>query len=404
MNRVIIKRRDHLADYFFKNILYFIALISMISCTTCFAEKAASDHIIIDHTTVYKNVTIDLQDKSFIINNNAALTIENCSIIGTISPDNPTLFNIISGEVILKNNSVSVTSNGMSPNPTSVSLYHVFTLNEAKITLSENTFTVDKPYTISVLVTGKALTKDFVITNNTFYQFHGGLFIDNSQNTSIQNNFFNQVSGSNIYLDNTLNSNIQHNTILFPGNNNVGDAIDIVDSSNINIINNYIGNDSCYSLYILNGESITIDNNKIVGGITYAISINSTNSLNLGNNNYLLLIYNYYNNELNVHKKMNNNVTNFNINVTNNYLSQNRYGLAAKNTKGLTVKNNFFIQHFSNAADRQFWTNNDILITESTDIIWEDNLYKEAYSQANDNENSLSQQFVTFPRQGGVIL
>ena len=63
-------------------------------------------------------------------------------------------------------------------------------------------------------------------------------------------------------------------------------------------------------------------------------------------------------------------VVNGNITITNNYISQNRYGFAADNVDGLKVRNNVFIQRFNDKQTRKFWTNNDILIQNTKRINW----------------------------------
>lgn len=362
----------------------------------CFAKKNASV-IVIDTPTTYKNTTINLAEQSFHITNDATLDIEDCIITGIISPNNPNLFTLTTGNVILKNNTLSIMTYGLNPDPIHVSLYHVFSISQGNITLDHNHFNIDQPYVVSVLYSGHNMANKIVILNNYFEKFHGGLFISDSQNPVVENNTFISVSGSNIYLNNANQAAIENNTLLFAGRNNVGDAIDVFDSTDTKITKNYIGNDSCYSIYISNCTNLSIDQNKIVGGITYGISL-STSLSTSANSNYLALLNNTF------HPNNTTRTGNFNISITNNYLVQNRFGLTATNTSGLTVSNNYFIQHFSNASDRQFWTNNNYLITNTTNMIWTNNLYKEAYSQANSDDNSLSNQYVIFPKSGGVIL
>jgi hypothetical protein len=98
------------------------------------------------------------------------------------------------------------------------------------------------------------------------------------------------------------------------------------------------------------------------------------------------------------------NQRNTNITVTNNYLSQNRYGFAAQGVDSLFVANNFFIQAFDNSQDRIFWTNNANLIVDVTSLTWTNNFYKEAYSQDVPGDNSKSNALVVFPTTGGVLL
>jgi hypothetical protein len=378
-----------------------VIIIFFCSISVGFAKKNATNKIIIDHPTSYKNITLDLSEQSFFITNNATLTIENCIINGIISPDNPILFYLLTGEIIFKNNSVSIIAKDITPDPTIVSIYNVFKIDEGKVTLSNNQFNIDKLYSVGGLVTGRAVTQDLVITDNTFYQFHGGVLLNNTKKPLIKNNSFLHVSGSNIYLNADTDSNIQDNTIISSGNGKAGDAIDVTDSSNTNISNNYIGDGSCYAILIVRCENLNIHNNRIVGDITYAVYINSSLSLATINGKYLSLLNDQFRHPIRLYSGT---ITNFNISVTDNYLAQNRYGLAVQHTQGLNVKNNVFIQYFSTAEARRFWTNNNILITDTTDIIWQNNLYKEAYSQVNGVNNPLAQKFFVFPEQGGVII
>ena len=95
---------------------------------------------------------------------------------------------------------------------------------------------------------------------------------------------------------------------------------------------------------------------------------------------------------------------NQNITIAKNYISQNRYGLTAIDVDTLIVKENIFIQKFPDNSTRKFWTDNQILLTNVSNLIWKDNLYKEAYSQDNEDENTQSSYFVTFPTYHGVVL
>lgn len=352
---------------------------------------------IIKKPTTYKNVVLDLTRGYFYVVNNASLQIENCIINGTISPRNIHLINLVTGSLVFKNNKVSVTSVDIPKNPLNPSGYDVISVLQGQVMLVGNKFSINTPYTVGLFVTGQSYTTDFNISENEVKNFHGGFLLKNSQRAYIGHNQFFNVSISSVFIDEGSNSLINNNNILFPGNNNVGDGIDIIDSDHIILNKNYIASGSCYSIIVLRGKDITISHNKIVGGITYAISINSSMGFSDPHNGYLLKIIGDQ-----PRKKFIDN--NQNIRVVNNYIAQNRYGLTAANVDGLVAENNIFIQSFSTNASRQFWTNNDVLLQNVKSITWTGNLYKEAFSQQNSECGGKSCHFVEFPLAGGVNL
>jgi hypothetical protein len=369
-----------------------IILLFFFNISFCFA---GGSKIIIDQSTIYKNKTIDLTNQSYYITNNATLDIENCIIKGVISPDNPGLFDLSSGKLIFKKNTVNIKTNNIIPDTNNITPFHVFTIENGSIDISGNHFVIDQPFVVSVLTTAFNPTSDFVITDNYFNKFHGGIFLDSTQNALISNNDFIDVSGANIFINESTGSHIKKNTILFSGRNNVGDAIDVLGSINTDIRQNYIANGSCYSILVFNCKDMNISFNEVVGGITYAIYV-ATSFSNSYNDKYLYSLYHA--------SKHHQNTGNFSIIVTHNYLSQNRFGLAVSDTTGLTVINNYFIQHFSDAESRRFWTDNNNLIINTSQIIWKNNFYKEAYSQVNSDDNIQSKKLVLFPKYGGVVL
>ena len=152
---------------------------------------------------------------------------------------------------------------------------------------------------------------------------------------------------------------------------------------------------SWYLLVIAGSSNIEITNNHFTGGITYGIFITPTIKVI---NEYYEFLNQLLKNPLTVE-----NISQ-NIKVERNYLSLNRFGLAATKVNDLNVKNNFFIQKFSNAKNRMHWTDNKILIRDGTQVIWENNLYKEAYDQSNLSTPYLEKKFVPFPEIGGVNL
>jgi Right handed beta helix region len=377
---------------------YYLSLILLMFSHACFSKTIVIAPMTkIESNTAYKNVTLDLSAGSFIISKNASLNIENCIVNGTIAPNNPFLINLLNGKLILKNNRFNVTSSNIIPNRNNPSLYNTINIFQGDVTIVNNKFTIDKLYTVGLLITNKSPTSNIDISHNNIHHFHGGLLLRNSHHAIISNNKFSNISSSNIFILEGSNNLIKKNSILFSGNNNNGDGIDITDSDNITLRENYISSASCYSVVILRSKNIFIDKNKIIGGITYAIFISPTA--------YMLGLY-HENFSLSFGKNQIKDfaATNININVTNNYLSQNRYGLAAGKVDGLTVRNNTFIQRFSNKNNRKFWTNNDILLKESINVIWDANLYKEAFTQVANDNNARSSNFVIYPLHGGVIL
>jgi parallel beta-helix repeat protein len=196
------------------------------------------------------------------------------------------------------------------------------------------------------------------------------------------------------------NSTITKNSIYFSGGNRLGDAIDVIDSTNITINNNYLFTPTCRGIYVFNSRGIMVENNRISGGITYALLvITYPETLNLDKNfespNYLK--------EILAHHEMHN-LKSANVTIRNNYMSQNRFGIAASDVDSLNVINNIFIQRFDDNDARKFWTNNSILMKNVTGLVWNGNLYKEAYTQEEEGDNSNSSKFVTFPATGGVSL
>jgi hypothetical protein len=379
-----------------KPLKFLIVMLILITCHVAFAKTIViNGKTLIDKPTVYKDVVLDLSNGFFQITNNALLQIENCIINGTISPKNSNLINLLIGSLVLKNNTVNISSVNIPKNPTNPSIFDVIIVSQGKVTIVGNRFDIDTPYTVGLFVTTGSYTTDFNISRNDIRNFHGGIFLKNSHGAYVADNTFSNVSISNIFIMEGNNGLFEKNDMFFPGNNNVGDGIDIIDSENITLNQNYISSGSCYSIVILRAKNIVINRNKIIGGITYAIIIESsldTDSYDA----YLLNIAHISNN--------NTHTINQNIKVINNYFSQNRYGLTASNIDGLTVENNTFIQEFANSASRKFWTNNRILLQNVTHILWRDNLYKEAFAQDFSTNDIRSSKFVEFPLYDGVDL
>jgi parallel beta-helix repeat protein len=244
-----------------------------------------------------------------------------------------------------------------------------------------------------LLQTKTATTSNFNITQNTIKHFHGGLYLNNSNNATVSGNTFWNVSYSNIYNSGQLN-NFNNNVFYFPGNLKFGDAFDLVNANGININNNIISSSSNYGIYIMGGQNISIDNNKIVDGLSYGISIATPSTLKVNNKTLSEILSN---------KKLKL-LSNSNIIITNNYISLNRYGLSGGIMDQLIVTGNTFIQRFSDSSIRQYWTNNDILLPSASNVTWLNNFYKEAFTQDVPGDNSNSLSFITFPQHGGVFI
>lgn len=351
---------------------------------------------IISSPTVYQNDTLDLSEGYFLLTNNATLKIENCVIQGVISPINPILINIIQGKLILANNKVFIKTSQLKPLPDSVPPYNVILIDGGSVVLDGNDFSIDQYFVASLLTTRGFVTDNFILRNNSIQNFHGGFYLQNITNSLIENNRFINNSMSNIFILNSTFVNINNNSILFAGNNSTGDGIDLIDANHIVLKNNSIYADSCYSLILMHCRNILIDSNIIADGITYGISIIPEISLKNPYQKHLLKLY-HPNNKTNI-------LTNKNITIINNFLSQNRYSLSANSVIGLTVLNNIVIQRFMSASQRKFWTDNDTVLLQIQQMVWDNNWYKEGYSQEAKGDNEKSLKFVVLPVRGGVVL
>jgi parallel beta-helix repeat protein len=215
----------------------------------------------------------------------------------------------------------------------------------------------------------------------------------------IDGNLFNTNSYGNIVLIGD-NSVIYNNRIHFSGRDQQGNGIDILDCSGVVVRNNVLFTSTCRGIYVVSSNDVVIDGNSITGGITYGIILLDQDALM--NNNFVDKKDDY---AVSFVKKLGKILpeSSSNISVTNNVLSQNRYGLTATGIDGLTVTGNYFSQRFDTAADRLFWTNNAILLQNVTNLEWSNNTYKEAFTQINGGDNSMT-QFVPFPSTGGVVI
>jgi len=353
---------------------------------------------VISYPKTYNNVTLDLTNGSFIIKNGASLTITNSNLIGTISPTNPVLITVDGGgSLVMDNDQVNVTSNNIPAHPKTQSLQYVIQVATAAaggVKLMNNAFSMAEPFTAGLLITTSSIpTSGIQLTNNNITGFHGVFYLIASDNATVHNNTLIQNSYGNVVVVGN-NDLITGNTIKFSGNDHLGNSIDVIDSDTVTISNNLLLTPTCHGIYVMNSDNLTIDSNQVFGGITYAMNIYSFPETAVGDEYITQLMSNHtFKNSIST-----------NVTITNNFMSQNRYGIAASDVNTLTVQNNYFIQRFTDNASRKFWTNNNILLKNVTNLTWGNNLYKEAFSQDINGDNSKSFQIVTFPQSGGVSI
>lgn len=360
-----------------------------------YAAVIVGPNTIINVPTTYSNTTIDLTNGSFIIKNNATLTIENCSIIGELSPTNHTLFDVQLGTLKLTNNNVSISAPLIAEHPDTQSLQYVIRLEAAKADLTGNSFIIDKEFAAGLLITSASQPTDNInIVANHIENFHGAFYLLNSQNSVIDDNIFTANSYGNIVLIGD-NSKIINNAIYFAGRDRIGNAMDIINSKGVLVHRNVVFTPTCHGVYVFSSEDVEITDNSITGGITYAMSLLShIATIDQDKDGYIFKI---------IDAKNLLPITTKNIRINNNVMSQNRYGIAARDTDNLVVNKNYFSQRFKDAVARKFWTDNSILMINVTNVTWTNNIYKEAFTQENGGDNSMT-QFVPFPATGGVVL
>lgn len=390
--QIKLKKQSHSKPGFMS--IFFGAFLFIFS-QACFAAPIVitGNHVITTPTS-YNHVVLDLSNGRFTVNTGGSLDIENSTINGTISPANPNFVALTNGSLVLKNNTVNVTVTGITPNANNMSTYQIIQAQQGNVTINSTNFTVDTPFTVGFLSTGSLLTSGFNISNNTLINFHGGIYLNNSNNAIVDDNVFTNVSFANIYNSGTLNE-IKRNIFSFSGNLMFGDAIDVVNSVGISISDNIISSGSGYGIFIMGGQNLFIENNKITDGSTYAIYIQSPSMSVVRKSKYL--------NQLLSNYKVTS-ISNSNIVISNNYIAQNRYGIAGGVVDKLIVTDNTFIQRFTDSSIRQYWTNNDILLPLASNVTWLNNIYKEAFTQEVPGDNSSSLQFVPFPEHGGVYI
>jgi len=351
---------------------------------------------IINSTVIYDDVDLDMSINTggrFTINDFGHLTIKNSRIKVIISPKNPFFIYMENGNLNLENSTIQVISKDIPARPRVIAFYNLINNVKGNLFITNNIFNVNLTYTVGLIKSSIDFnTQNHIVKKNTITNFHGGITLLNTNKSHIEDNILRQVSYGAIFVSGQ-DLNILNNNIFFPGNFDVGDGILLINSKNVLISENKIFNSSCYGIQIINSSEIKLMSNTIVDGITYAIYLSSDlkNAVisKVLKEKFLLSMKNTLNNK---------------ITIAYNYLSQNRYGITAQNSSELSVHDNFFIQRFDDAYTRKFWTDNTILLENTTNLIWFNNLYKEAYSQVNGDTNLDNNKFVVFPKMGGVIL
>lgn len=376
-------------------LIFLVQILFFVLSGTCFAaDIVISGNKVIDTPALYKNVVLDMTNGRFTVKLGSTLQIENCTVKVNISSTNPYGVLVENGNLVLKNNIVNVSSNTLVATPNVKATHQLFKVQAGTLNMDGNTFTDDKAYTLAFLETSNITTSGFSISNNKMKNFHGGLYLVGSNNANVFNNTFENVSLSNILVTGSA-SKFDQNIFLFPGNLVIGDAFDIVNASSLTISNNVIASSAGFGIYIAGGQNIFIENNQISDGSSFAVFIDTPSNFALSKHKYLQSLL--------MRSKLRS-IENSNIVLTYNYMALNRYGILADTADHLIVTNNVFIQRFIDSSVRQRWTNNDILLADVTNLIWEDNLYKEAFTQDVPGDNSNTLQFVPFPKHGGVLL
>jgi len=379
--------------------------VAMILSSTAFATTVIiKPNTAISASKKYSGVTLDMTSGSFNVTNGAILTLENCQVTGTLSNDNPVLFNIENGQLQMQNNTVSVRTFGLDPHPLTQSLQYVVQVNMGSVNLNGNRFSIDQPFTAGMLVTTSPTpTTGLAIVSNKFDGFHGVLYLINSSDAVVTDNVLTKNSFGNIVLLGD-NGQILRNTIAFSGNNHLGNSMDIFNSDGVVISNNILLTPTCHGIYILNSHHLQISDNRIMGGITYAMNILTYPETMKGRSSGQKMDSYVKDLMQTMPTKTVAQTVSSDIVIQNNYMGQNRFGIAANDVDGLTVSSNYFVQRFADAASRQFWTDNSVLLQDVTNLSWTSNLYREAFSQDMNGDNSKSLQFVSFPETGGVQL
>jgi hypothetical protein len=351
---------------------------------------------VIDTSTSYTNTSLDMTNGNFIVKKGATLTIENCNITGTISPNNPNLIAVQLGSLNLSNNQINITATMIPPTPTVEASFYAMRLERASANLTGNTISVDQQYSVGLLTSSVILpSKNIVISGNTINNFHGVFYLLNATNSIMENNTLKMNSAGHFVIVGSQ-AQIKNNSIYFAGLNQLGDAVDVINSDDVTISGNTIYTPTSEGIGIALSDNVVIDNNVITGGNAYGIYIYSNNELRNGKNSIGQIYHK-------LDKKLLKFAMTSHITISNNFLSQNRYAIAGSNINTLSATGNYFSQRFPTATARQFWTDNNILLKNVTSLTWTNNFYKEAFTQVNGEDNG-NVDFIPFPESGGVVL
>ncbi len=368
--------------------------VILLGSSCAFAQDVViNGNQLVNSSIAYKNVTLDMTQGEFTVGKDAILTIENSVINVGISPTNPFFVYVKQGRLNLKNSTVNATVKNINPTPNAQATRQLISVDQGLVSITNNKFDIDTAFTVSLLKTNPLyLTHQFTINGNTIKNFHGGIYLRASNNAEVKNNTFERVSLSNIYNYGDLNL-YQNNIFSFAGNLTRGDAFDIINSTSVLITDNIIASSAGYGIYVEGAKNLLIDDNKITDNMAYGIYVST--AATASKNTVITDV-------MPINKMIA--ITNQNIIVSNNYIALNKFGLASEAAQKFTVTSNTFIQKFSTKAARQFWTNNDNLLKNVTNLAWTNNLYKEAFTQVNGDSNLLALKFVPFPVSGGVAL
>lgn len=361
-------------------------LVFVFFADNLFAETPASSIIQITQDTLYHHATLNLGERAFVISRGATLTLEDCDVFVAVSPRSPVAFSLAAGRLIMKNNTLHVKAVDIQPAQAGPVKFSLVKIMGGSVLLANNRAAVDRLWSVGFLMAGPSPTEGHVIVHNHLRHFQGGIFLTRADRVEVAGNHFDHVSGGNIFVLGGSHIRIRDNQILFPGNGVPGDGIDVLDADHIQILHNYIGSGYCYSIYLSGIKNVTVSGNYVTSGITYALYVDA----GLHSAGFAGLT------------RQSKDRHNQNLTVAHNYFAQNRYGLAATDVAGLSVRDNIFVQRFLDNAARQFWTDNRILLKAVSGLDWQRNDYREAFPQEG-SDNCHARQRVPFPVRGGVV-
>lgn len=127
---------------------------------------------------------------------------------------------------------------------------------------------------------------NFIAASNSFTGFHGVIGVGGLISAELNNN----IAKRNTFIQFVLRGDdikFNNNKILFPGNGDTGDGLNIVGTiGNCSIINNDIENGSCYGIAIYSDviKNLMVKGNVINSGITHALLLTHKQNLNYWSN------------------------------------------------------------------------------------------------------------------------